>query len=135
MNALGVDYGERRTGVAVVDDATRLAHPVEVIDSSKVDPVARIAELVRELDAAVVVVGRPLSLAGHAGPAVEAQRAFLDNLKKEIDVPVEEFDERLTTVIAERSMREAGANRRRRRSGRDAVAAQIMLQDYIDSRD
>ena len=134
MNALGVDYGERRTGVAVADGETRLARPVEVIDSSRVDPVARIAELARRMEVTVIVVGRPLSLAGHAGDAVEAQGAFLDRLRKEVDVEIEEFDERLTTVIAERSMREMGATPRRRRGSRDAVAAQIMLQDYIDSR-
>ena len=131
---LGIDPGERRTGVAAADDETRWARPVEVIDAATVDPVGRIAALVDELDATRVVVGRPTGLSGSAGPAVAVQQALVTRLKDTLSVPVEEFDERLTTVAAERRLREGGASTRKIKELKDAVAAQLMLQDYLDAR-
>lgn len=131
---IGVDPGERRTGVAVADLETRWARPLEVIDARDKDPVARIAELVIELNSTVVVVGRPVTLAGDSGPAVETQQDFVARLRAAIEADVEEFDERLTTVAAERRLREAGAPAAKRKAIKDAVAAQLMLQDYLDSR-
>src|SRR5918999_45766 len=131
---LGVDPGERRIGGAVADLETRIARPVEVIDSRAVDPVLRIAVLVRDLGATEIVVGRPVNLAGEEGPAVETQRAFVDSLRRAVEVDVEEYDERLTSVVAERALREVGAGRARRKELRDAIAAQVMLQGYLDAR-
>ncbi|HYN36013.1 MAG TPA: Holliday junction resolvase RuvX [Actinomycetota bacterium] len=131
---IGVDPGERRTGVAVADLETRWARPLEVIDAQDTDPVARIAELVMELNTTVVVVGRPTTLSGDSGPAVEAQQDFVARLRAAVEADVEEFDERLTTVAAERRLREAGATAATRKAIKDAVAAQLMLQDYLDSR-
>lgn len=131
---LGVDPGERRVGVALADEETRFARPVEVIDRNATDPVARIAELVREHAVSLVVVGRPLSLSGEAAQAVEGVAPFVAALKDALPVEVVEHDERLTTVIAERSLRAGGAGRDARKRLRDAVAAQVMLQGYLDSR-
>jgi putative holliday junction resolvase len=131
---LGVDPGGRRVGIAIADPAMGWARPLEVIDSQAVDPIARIAALVHENGADRIVVGRPLSLSGMEGPAIEAQRSFVDRLAAAVKVPVEEHDERLTTVIAERELRRAGAPATRRKELRDAVAAQVMLQGYLDSR-
>lgn len=131
---IGVDPGERRTGVAVADLETRWARPLEVIDAQDTDPVARIAELAMELNTTVVVVGRPTTLSGDSGPAVEAQQDFVARLRAAVEADVEEFDERLTTVAAERRLREAGATAATRKAIKDAVAAQLMLQDYLDSR-
>ena len=130
---MGVDPGERRTGVALADRETRWARPLEVIDAREVDPVVRIADLVGEHGATVVVVGRPVSLTGGSGPAVDVQQEFVARLRSAISVPVEEFDERLTTVAAERRLREGGASTARRKAVKDAVAAQLMLQDYLDA--
>jgi putative holliday junction resolvase len=130
---LGVDPGARRIGLALADAETHFARPLEVVDARRVDPVARIAEVVDEAGVTIVVVGRPVSLSGAAGPAVAAQSAFVDALRARLEVPVREHDERLTSVIAERSLRAAGASARRRRRMRDAVAAQAMLQGYLDS--
>jgi putative Holliday junction resolvase len=130
---LGVDPGERRIGVAVADDETRFARALEVIDSRETDPIVRIGTLVRDLGVRMVVVGRPTSLSGAAGHAVDAQRGFVDELRAALAVPVEDYDERLTTVMAERSMRAAGAKRGARKAMRDAVAAAVMLQGYLDS--
>lgn len=131
---LGIDPGERRTGVAAADEETRWARPVEVIDAAMTEPVDRIAALADELGATRVVVGRPTRLSGDAGPAVAAQQAFVARLRSRLPVPVEEFDERLTTVAAERRLREGGASSQKIKELKDAVAAQLMLQDYLDAR-
>ena len=131
---LGVDPGSRRVGVAIAHDGTGFAQPLEVIDAHTTDPVARIAELVRQRSVSHVVVGLPVGLTGSAGPAVEAQRDFVTRLRAALEVSVHEWDERLTTVAAERSLRAAGADRRARARIRDAVAAQVMLQGYLDHR-
>ena len=131
---LGVDPGERRTGVALADLETRWARPLEVIDKREKDPVVRIVEIVAERDVDLIVVGRPVGLSGRSGPAVEVQQRFVSELREVAPVGVEEFDERLTTVVAERRLREGGASAAKRKEIKDAVAAQLMLQDYLDSR-
>ena len=131
---LGVDPGERRTGVAIADAETRWARALEVIDARKHDPVARLVELVRERGVETVVVGRPVGMSGAEGPAVEAQQRFVAALREALATPVEEFDERLTTVAAERRLRESGVPAKKQKEMKDAVAAQLMLQDYLDSR-
>lgn len=130
---LGIDPGSRRVGVAIADAETRFARPLEVIDATKNDPTARIAELVAEHDAELVVVGRPTSLSGRAGPAVDAQQAFVNGLRAVLEVAVKEHDERLTTVLADQGLRAGGARRKARAAVRDAVAASVMLQSYLDA--
>jgi putative holliday junction resolvase len=130
---LGVDPGERRVGIAVADLQTRMARPVEVIDRRRTDPFARIVELATELEVDRIVVGRPTSLSGEQGPAVAVQQLFVQRLRTITATEVDEWDERLTTVLADRAMAAAGASRSARKDKRDAVAAQIMLQGYVDS--
>jgi putative Holliday junction resolvase len=129
---LGVDPGERRVGLAIADDETRFARPLEVIDRTETDAVTRIREIIREMKVTMVVVGRPVGLSGIEGPAMEKQKTFLVALRAALDVNVDVFDERLTTVVAERGLRAGGASAKRRKEMRDAVAAQVMLQDYMD---
>jgi putative Holliday junction resolvase len=130
---LGIDPGSRRIGVAAADAETRFARPVEVIDVDKTNVIARIQQLVRELGVTEVVVGRPVALSGRAGAAVESQRELLDRLRSGLEVEVREYDERLTTVVADQGLRGSGASRSARKELRDAVAAQVMLQGYMDS--
>ncbi|CAN5707548.1 Holliday junction resolvase RuvX [soil metagenome] len=130
---LGIDPGAVRVGVAAGDLATRWARPIEVVDRRSVDAIARIAQLVEELSATRVVVGRPNGLAGRAGPAVAEQERFVADLRAALACPVEEYDERFTTVIAAQGLRVGGAGRRRRAELLDAVAAQVMLQGYLDA--
>jgi putative Holliday junction resolvase len=130
---LGLDPGTRRIGVAAADVETRFARPVEVIDVEKSNAIARIQQLVRELGVTEVIVGRPVALSGRSGAAVESQRELLDRLRASLDVDVREYDERLTTVVADQGLRGSGASRRARKELRDAVAAQVMLQGYMDS--
>lgn len=130
--AMGVDPGARRVGVALADLETRFARPLEVIDAAVADPVERIAAIVAESNVQLVVVGRPVGLSGRDGPAVAEQQALVGRLKERLSVPVEEHDERLTTVVAEQGLRASGAKSRARKEARDAVAAQVMLQGYLD---
>jgi putative Holliday junction resolvase len=128
---LGVDPGERRIGLAVADLETRIATPLEVVDARADDAVARIADVVEQKGIARVVVGRPVGLSGRAGPAVAAQSAFVARLRERLRIEVTEFDERMTTVVARRAAPRPKGSRRRRAV--DAVAAQLMLQGYLDS--
>lgn len=132
---LGIDPGSRRIGVAAADRETRFARPLEVIDTASTDPVARISLLVRDLEADLVVVGRPVSLSGRPGPSVEARSEFVRSLRdalEVLEVKVVEHDERLTTVVAEQGLRAAGGRAKARKKVLDAVAAQVMLQGFLD---
>jgi putative holliday junction resolvase len=129
---VGIDPGSKRVGVAIADPRTLFARPYEVIDLDEVEPVERIAEIVVETGASKLVVGRPTSLSGRAGPAVTAQAELVARLKERVGIPVEEFDERLTTVVAERGLRAGGGRAQARRALKDAIAAQVMLQGYLD---
>ena len=95
---------------------------------------AAIADVVAEIDAAVVVVGLPLSLDGREGPAAQAARAAVDELAAAVTVPVETFDERLTTVSAEAALAEAGKRGPARRQSVDSAAATVLLQAWLASR-
>lgn len=130
---LGVDPGTKRVGIAAADPETRFARPIEVVETDRTDPVARVAEVAGEIGATEIVVGRPVGLSGRAGPAVHRQAEFVAKLREATGVPVSEYDERLTSVVAERAMRAGGAGAKTRRAKRDAIAAQVMLQDYLDS--
>ena len=131
---LGIDPGERRVGIALADNETRFARPVEVIDVKEIDLFVRLKELIAEHSVETIVVGRPVGLSGGLGPAMEIQKTFLTRLRSEVEVAVDVYDERLTTVIAERQMREAGISAKKQKGMKDAVAAQVMLQGYMDSR-
>ncbi|HWC14946.1 MAG TPA: Holliday junction resolvase RuvX [Actinomycetota bacterium] len=130
---LGIDPGARRVGVAVADLETRFARPVEVIDAKDTDVAARVSQLVTELGVERIVVGRPVGLSGNAGAAVDRQQELLAALRGACDVEIVEYDERLTTVMADRALRAAGRSTRQTRTIKDAVAAQILLQGYLDA--
>jgi len=94
----------------------------------------RVVDLVQEQGAARVVVGYPLSLTGHVGPQAEQVARFVHNLSQVLEVPVELWDERYSTVSAESILRERGMGSRKRRRWVDATAAAVILQDYLDAR-
>lgn len=129
---LGVDPGDRRVGLAVADEETRFARPLEVIDTRSTNVIDRIVHLVDELGVRRVVVGRPLSLSGGSGPAVASRALLVGELRAALVVEVVEEDERLTTVVAEQGLRAGGAKREAVKHIKDAVAAQVMLQGYLD---
>lgn len=135
MRVVGIDLGSRRIGVAVSDPTGTLASPWEVVPRS--GDVARdhcrIAELVTEAEAERVVVGLPLSLNGRRGPAARAAMAEAAVLQLTVGVPVELFDERLTTVTADRSLMEMKMKADARRRVVDKLAAAVMLQHWLET--
>lgn len=135
VRALGLDLGGRRIGVAVSDRSGTVASPLDVIlrTGSRQRDHDRIARLVADEDAEVIVVGLPLSMDGRLGPAAKAALTEVRVLGSVVGVPVLTHDERLTTVTAERSLREAGLDGRARRKVVDKVAAAVMLQAWLDS--
>lgn len=128
---LGIDLGDRRIGIALSDPKRTLASPLSVLQRS---PQLH-AELAREIDeweATLVVVGLPLSLDGSEGPAAKKALAEVEKLGATLSVPVETYDERLTTITAERMMTDAGLDSRRQRKVVDKIAAAVMLQAWLD---
>ena len=133
MRMIGIDFGEKRIGVAAGDDRTRIAVPVTTVESQG-DPVAEIAEIATEQGAEALVIGLPLSLSGAEGPQAVRVREVVDALSERLTIPVHTHDERLTTTQA--AHLPGGGRTRKSKSGatsRDAVAASIMLQAYMDS--
>lgn len=131
--ALGIDLGDARVGVATSDDLGMLAHPLETIQVKSGGVLKRILELAREKSAATIVVGMPRNMDGTFGPAAEKSREFIEKLKAETTCRVVAWDERLTTVSAQRSLHEAGRKAKEHRAVIDQVAAQILLQSWLDS--
>ena len=129
---LGIDLGQARIGVAVSDELGLLAHPVETIPASN-NAVRRIADLVREKNAERVVVGLPRHMNGAAGASAADALAFAEKLRGLVPCEVITWDERLTTTAANRALRESGRKTRHSRHVVDQVAAQMILQGYLDS--
>jgi putative Holliday junction resolvase len=136
VRALGVDLGSKRIGIAVSDLSGTIGSALTTVHRSKSrrHDHAAIAKLVRDEEAEVVVVGLPLSLDGGTGPAAQAATIEARQLATVVGVPVEMYDERFTTVTAERGMMEAGLNAQARRKVVDKVAAAVMLQAWLDHR-
>jgi putative holliday junction resolvase len=128
---LGVDFGRARIGIAISDELRLLAHPLETI-SSKQDSVARIKEIVRERNIDNVVVGIPKHMSGEIGQSANEALQFVEKLRAALPCEVTSWDERLTTVAANRALREAGKQTRDTRAYVDQVAAQMILQGYLD---
>ena len=132
--ALGIDLGEARIGVAVSDELGMLAHPVEtIVVKDTADPLARVAQLAKEKDVSHVIIGLPKNMDGTTGAGAEKARAFADKLREQVTCIVRLWDERLTTVAAQRYLHDAGRNVKQSRAVIDQVAAQIILQGWLDS--
>ncbi len=131
---LGIDYGKARIGVAVSDELQMLAHPAETISVAKTaDPATRIAAIVREKNVERIIVGLPRHMNGSLGASAEEARLFAEKLQRVVPCKVQTWDERLSTVAAHRALREAGKSSRQTRGYIDQVAAQMILQSYLDS--
>jgi putative Holliday junction resolvase len=132
---LGLDLGAARIGVAISDPDRRLAVPMGTVAVGQPPgELKAVAELVRANDVTAVVVGWPRSLSGEDGPAATQAKAFADALRAVLEVPILLQDERLTTVEAERVLREAGVTGLKRRQTVDQVAASVILQSWLDAR-
>lgn len=133
MSTMGLDVGEKRIGVAIAASGGLLAIPIDVIDRAGEEAdLKTILTLINEWGINRVVVGLPRSLDGSIGKQAEEVVAFSRALSQRISIPVDTWDERLSTVAAERLMRDAGVKSGKRRAHRDAMAAAIILQGYLD---
>src|SRR5262245_13115992 len=132
---MALDYGDRRIGVALSDPLRVTAQPLLTLERrSRADDFDRLARLVRDHGVSQLVVGLPLGMDGSRGARVRVTEIFMRRLRRAAGVPVESWDERLTTVQAERALLEADVSRRRRRGVIDQVAAVILLQSWLDAR-
>lgn len=129
---LGIDHGDVRIGIAMSDETAFLASSVCVLDSTNAG-MEQIVALIAEHAIEKIVVGLPRNMDGSYGPATEKVRKFIGKLKTKTDVPVFEWDERMSTVSAHNALREAGLDGKKRKGVVDKVAAQIILQNYLDA--
>jgi putative Holliday junction resolvase len=130
---LALDFGRARIGVAISDDLQLLAHPLETIPT-KERPESRIARIVDDKNVDHIVAGIPRQMNGRIGTAATEVLQFVEKLRAILPCPVVTWDERLTTVAAHRALRDAGKKTRHTRGYVDQVAAQMILQSYLDSR-
>lgn len=130
---LGVDYGRARIGLAISDELGMLAHPLETIPAKQIDAAARrIAEVAQKKKVERVVLGLPRQLSGAMGLAAEEVKAFAEKLRPLLPCPLVFWDERLTTGAAQRALRESGRKTKQSRAIVDQVAAQMILQSYLE---
>ena len=133
---LGLDYGSKRLGVAISDPTRMLATPLrtEPVASAK-DAVDRVCALCEETGAREIVIGLPLNMDGSAGDMAAAAEAFAERVERRTRLPVHRWDERLSTRLVDRMLIEADVSRGKRRKVRDKLAAQVILQSYLDAQE
>ncbi len=130
---LALDFGRARIGAAISDQLQLLAHPLETIPGNE-RATSRVAEIVREKNVDHVVAGMPRQMNGQIGAAATEVLQFVEKLRAILPCPVVTWDERLTTAAAQRALRDAGKKTRHTRGYIDQVAAQMILQSYLDRR-
>ena len=138
MRIMGLDFGSKTVGVAVSDALLLTAQGLEIIRRKEENklrrPLARIEELIVEYEVEEIVLGLPKHMNGTEGVRVELTEEFKDKLERRTGLPVVLWDERLTTVAADRTMMEAGVRRENRKDYVDMIAAVLILQGYLDRR-
>ena len=136
MRALGVDFGEKRIGIAVSDSNGKVATPLQVIIRSKSikQDHKKICDLVDEWEADIVVVGMPYSLNGSKGLAAKTVEKEVKELSSALEVPVATQDERLTTAMAAKELAIQGLDSKKQSKVIDQVAASVILQSWLDNR-
>ncbi len=134
MRILAIDHGTRRMGIAISDELKTLAQPIEFIPAEPfADFLTRLKELLKEKQVELIVVGMPRNMDGSYGPAALKVQDFVAALKKAITVPIATWDERLTSVQANRFLIAGNVRRQKRKEKVDKAAAAILLQSYLDS--
>ncbi len=130
---LGLDIGGKRIGVAISDEMGIIASPAAMVLRGATSG-REIRDHVTRLGAVRLIVGLPVGMSGREGPQARDVREFVDSIANDIGLPVEYWDERLTTSIAEKHLIASGSRREKRKHQVDAVAAAVILQGYLDSR-
>ena len=136
MRWLAIDYGKRRIGLAISDPGERIASPAGTLRAagSPVTDASNLAAWARQNDVHGIVVGLPLNMDGSIGPQARVSQELAAALRHAAALPVELWDERLTSFQADQTMRAAGLTRAKRKQRRDALAAQAVLQSFLDER-
>ncbi len=130
---LSIDYGDRRIGLAISDEMKLLARGLPTVDCNKEGIFKRLRQLLDEHNIEKIIIGMPYNMDGTIGGQGEKVKHFIEKLKEQIDLPVETLDERLTTISAERIMRDLGIKQKGNKAKKDELAARIILQSYLDS--
>lgn len=131
MRILALDWGEVRIGAAVSDLSGKIAFPLDKIIESK-NAVDEIKQLVGTLEVEKILIGNPKKLSGGEGESSKKVAKFIENLKAQIELPIETLDERFTSVEAGKRLAEQGLKEQEQRTIKDNIAAQIILQQYLD---
>ena len=132
VRILAIDYGRRRIGLAVSDELGITAVPVATLErKNRQEDIRRLREITRKYKITLIIVGSPLHLAGHAGEMAREAARFASRIKKELGLPVELRDERLTSWEAEQTLKE-NTRRKSKKAHLDSVAAAILLRDFLD---
>lgn len=130
---MGLDLGDKTIGVALSDRLRRVASPIETVRRKKFSvDAARLQEVIADREVGGIILGLPRNMDGTEGPRCQSTRAFARNLDRLVDLPIGFWDERLSTVAAERALLEADTSRRRRAEVIDHVAASYILQGVLD---
>jgi len=130
---LGIDYGNVRIGVALSDEAGIVAFPKESIkNTSKSDVLKRVKELVEAENVSEIVVGMPYSMEGSKSDQTKLTEKFIDFLKVNIDIPIEIYDERLTSIESDVILNTLRLRGDKRKTERDIIAASLILQNYLE---
>jgi len=133
VRILGLDIGSKRIGVAISDELGFTAQGLETLNcKSPEEDAAAIFRLTEKYNAEKIVVGIPYNMDGTEGPQAEKVRATIQTIKQQVTIPIREWDERLSTVAAERVLLEADMSRSKRRKVIDKLAAVLILQGYLD---
>jgi len=133
MRILAIDYGKKRSGFALSDPTGHFAQPLSVVEAPDTKSlIQEVLELVHKWNVTKVVVGLPLSLDGSEGKAARETLQLVRCLREKLSLPVETWDERLSTLRAESALRESSLSRAKRKRKVDKVAAQMILQGYLD---
>ena len=134
MRILALDHGTKRIGVAVSDELKMIAQPLEYIEAEPfADFLERLKQILQEKEVELLLVGMPRNMDGSYGPAALKVRDFVAALNRAITVPIKTWDERLTSVQANRFLIEGNVRRDKRKEKVDKTAAAILLQSYLDS--
>jgi putative pre-16S rRNA nuclease len=134
MRILAIDYGTKRMGIALSDETKTIAQPLQYIPSQPFDQfVVRLKEIIHEKEVDLILIGLPRNMDGSYGPAVLRVQEFVAVLKLAVGVPVQTWDERLTSAQANRFLIGANVRRARRKEKVDQTAAALLLQSYLES--
>jgi len=134
LKILGIDYGEKKVGVAISDDTKTISTPYSVVDTQKTDIVSEIKKIAEAESVEKIVVGMPLNMNGSYGERANLTKEFIDKLAENIELEIVEWDERLSTKFSDRILNKAKVKgRKKKKKVIDKIAATFILQGYLDS--